>query len=323
MLDLCHPADVHFFRPVARKLKKEGHDVLITARDKDVLLPLCEEFKLEFTRVGGHHGSLAGKILDLVDRSWKLARLASKSKIDVLVGFGNPYVVVAGKLSRRPSFIITDTESMGPAKKLILSANSTLTPVWYESLEGHKHNQSFWFKESAYIGRTLPNVNLEQDYILIRKVAWGAAHDRKQKGFGELESTVKDLQDYPIYLVTEEKDIKDLPEGVQLFPLRPGSLHSALAGAKLVISEGATTAAEAVLLGRPTIYISSLRPGYIIKLHSRGLLSIPEKEVDLSQELKSCLTFQKDSIAKLSDLQNDCVDIVAEVVNCIMEFSKQ
>ena len=90
LIDLCHPADVHFFRAVAQQLNYEGHEVIYTARDKDVVLPLCNEFGMLQHIVGGHHGSLVGKGLELVWRSGGLAKLAKEEVIDILTGFGNP-----------------------------------------------------------------------------------------------------------------------------------------------------------------------------------------------------------------------------------------
>ena len=91
LIDLCHPADVHFFRAVAQRLKAEGHEVIYTARDKDVVLPLCNEFGMPHHIVGGHRGSLIGKGLELAWRSGGLAKLTKEKGIDVLTGFGNPY----------------------------------------------------------------------------------------------------------------------------------------------------------------------------------------------------------------------------------------
>ncbi len=66
-----------------------------------------------------------------------------------------------------------------------------------------------------------------------------------------------------------------MPEGLEPLRLKvpPEKIHQVMAHAALVFSEGATMAAEAAVLGVPTVHCSDLRPGYIADLERRhGLL---------------------------------------------------
>jgi predicted glycosyltransferase len=44
LVDLQHPADFHFFRPLATRLQMEGHQVRLTRVDKDILVQLAGEY---------------------------------------------------------------------------------------------------------------------------------------------------------------------------------------------------------------------------------------------------------------------------------------
>lgn len=46
LVDLCHPGHVHFFRPALARLQAEGHQLLVTARDKDVTVELLRAFAI-------------------------------------------------------------------------------------------------------------------------------------------------------------------------------------------------------------------------------------------------------------------------------------
>jgi predicted glycosyltransferase len=40
LIDIGHPAHVHFYKNTIKELEAKGHEVLVTARDKDVAINL-------------------------------------------------------------------------------------------------------------------------------------------------------------------------------------------------------------------------------------------------------------------------------------------
>jgi uncharacterized protein len=48
LIDILHPAHVHFFRNIRGEMVDRGHEVLITARDKDRSVELLERYDLPF-----------------------------------------------------------------------------------------------------------------------------------------------------------------------------------------------------------------------------------------------------------------------------------
>ncbi len=302
---------------MAQRLNAEGHKVIYTARDKDVVLPLCNEFQIPHHIVGGHYDSLVGKGWELLRRSGGLAKLAKEGGIDVLAGFGNPYIVIASRLCQKQSLFITDTENSGLTNWIGMRATATLTPNWFGPLHGTQHTQAQWFKELAYVDMVSESKPMaKKEYLLIRKVAWTASHDQSHHGLGSIEHLRDNLGDVNIYLI-KEGNIKDSGQKTKLNARR---FHELLAGAEVVISEGATTAAEAALLGRPIIYVNTQRPGYIQKLVDAGGLRLASDSRSAASMAKEFLKSKAVASKNMKSLRNECIDIAGETAKLITEL---
>src|ERR1700757_4441014 len=79
-IDLTNSPHVLVMRPVIERLRRDGHDVSVTARDFAQTLELCERFGIEHTTIGRHRGGrLAAKATGLVSRTAALVRWAQGS----------------------------------------------------------------------------------------------------------------------------------------------------------------------------------------------------------------------------------------------------
>ena len=52
LVDIGHPAHVHFFKNAIWELESKGHDVQITTRDKEVTLDLLEAYGFKYHNLG-------------------------------------------------------------------------------------------------------------------------------------------------------------------------------------------------------------------------------------------------------------------------------
>ena len=90
LVDMGHPAHVHFFKNAIRSLEERGHAVKITARDKDVTLALLEAYGFEYTvRGSGGVGTLS-KGVGMFKTDMKMLGIARKFKPDVMAGIPTP-----------------------------------------------------------------------------------------------------------------------------------------------------------------------------------------------------------------------------------------
>ena len=74
-IDLTNSPHVLVMRPVIERLRADGHDVEVTARDFAQTLQLCERLGIAHTAIGHHRGErLAAKAVGLASRSAALVR---------------------------------------------------------------------------------------------------------------------------------------------------------------------------------------------------------------------------------------------------------
>jgi predicted glycosyltransferase len=111
-VDLTNSPHVVVLRPVIERLRAEGHEVLVTARDFAQTLGLLERYGLSHTAIGRHQGaSVAAKARGLASRSAALMRWARRrGPFDVAFGHGSNDVTVAAALLRIPCATTFDYE---------------------------------------------------------------------------------------------------------------------------------------------------------------------------------------------------------------------
>ncbi len=117
-IDLTNSPHVLVMRPLIERLRADGHDVRVTARDFAQTIELCERLRIEHTPIGRHRGErLAAKFGGLASRStalvrWALAdvRAAGGTRFDIALGHGSNDISVAAATLRIPSSTMFDYE---------------------------------------------------------------------------------------------------------------------------------------------------------------------------------------------------------------------
>ncbi len=117
-IDLTNSPHVLVMRPVIERLRADGHDVRVTARDFAQTLQLCERLGIVHSTVGRHRGGRVGaKAVGLASRSaalvrWARAdtRAAGGTGFDIALGHGSNDVTVAAAVLRIPSATMFDYE---------------------------------------------------------------------------------------------------------------------------------------------------------------------------------------------------------------------
>ncbi len=117
-IDLTNSPHVLVMRPVIERLRADGHDVRVTARDFAQTLELCERLRVDHTPIGRHRGErLTAKFGGLASRStalvrWALADIHSMdgARFDIALGHGSNDVSVAAATLRIPSSTMFDYE---------------------------------------------------------------------------------------------------------------------------------------------------------------------------------------------------------------------
>jgi predicted glycosyltransferase len=116
-IDLTNSPHVLVMRPVIERLRADGHEVRVTARDFAQTIALCERLDIAHTRIGHHRGErVAAKAMGLASRSLALVRWArgqargGAGRFDIALGHGSNDVSVAAAALRIPSATMFDYE---------------------------------------------------------------------------------------------------------------------------------------------------------------------------------------------------------------------
>jgi uncharacterized protein len=273
LIDILHPAHVHFFRHFHGEMTRRGHQLCITARSKECSTELLERFRLEHTVISqqqtGHR--LAGEMLR---RTGRLVGIARSFKPDVMTGIMGPSIAIAGALLRIPAVVFYDTEFAVQTNWFTYPlAHSVCTPDCYQGLVRGVHVTYPGYHELAYLHPARFSADPEQvrafghdphePYSIVRFVSWGAVHDRRERGMTVEQKLrlVEGLHRHGRVFVSSEGP---LPRDLEAFrvtgPIE--SIHHLIAHAELVVGESATMASEAAVLGVPAIFVASTGRGY-------------------------------------------------------------
>lgn len=305
LIDLGHPGHVHYFRNAARLLQERGHDVLFTARDRDVIFRLMDAYNLPyFSRGAGGKGFL-GKLLYLFQGDLAVAKVASRFGADLFMSFGSPYAAQASKLLGKPHLAFDDTEHAKYEHAMYVPFTDTIvTPRAYRKDFGGKHLRFDGSIELCHLAppyfqpdaRVLQAVGLTESdpFVLLRFVSWSASHDAGHSGirYQQKIDLVERLRPHARILISSEGELPAELEPYRL-SLPPHQLHDLMAFASLYVGEGGTTANECAFLGVPNLLINSLLgaetcPGVSTELKNLGVqehftdfTGVPERAVAL------------------------------------------
>lgn len=276
IIDILHPAHVHFFRNFIKKMRQRGHEILITARKKDVALDLLKEYNLNCIPLSELKKGKINLLKEFFSRTYKLYKITKQFKPDVLVGVMGPSISVVGKLLGIPCVIFYNNENAGKTNFFAYPlATAVCTSSSYNKKVNGRHVTYQGYHEFAYLHpdyyvpkkKVLENLGIDKEkYVLVRFVSWQASHDVGEKGLNNKLAIVRELERYAKVYVTSEAGIPKLLEKNILKIKHKKDIFDVEAGAALIFGEGATMASEAAMLGVPAVYVNSLQLGYLKEL---------------------------------------------------------
>ena len=204
-IDIIHPANVHYFKHAIDNWKNNGHQIIITCRNKEITYELLDLEGLEYTPMGKNPKSFFGKFLFLFKCEWKIFRLYFKKKPDISLSFAASYIAHMSYLFGLPHISFDDTEHAKlnrqlylPFTDLVLNPESYLLDLGKKQFKFTGHMELFYlnrkyFKPDISIYSEL-GIEVNTPFVFLRFVSWGAFHDKGQMGFSD---------DYKIKLVEE------------------------------------------------------------------------------------------------------------------------
>ncbi|OVE84107.1 DUF354 domain-containing protein [Natronolimnobius baerhuensis] len=284
IVTIQHPGHVHFFRHPITELTARGHEVHVFARENDVAIDLLEAYDIDHEVLAGESGSLVSLATVQATYEARLLRRARRIDPDVITAIGGVAAAHVSSILRAQSIVFYDTEHATLITALGYPfADVICTPECYREEIGSKQVTYPGYHELAYLhpDRFEPessireSVGLEPDdsFAVVRLSSWKASHDVGHGGFDDPQELVDRLEEVGLeVLLSAEGEPPAALEAYQ-FSTAPDRMHDLLAEADVVLSEGATTAAEAAVLGTPAVYVNPLSLGYTRELEAEyGLL---------------------------------------------------
>jgi predicted glycosyltransferase len=336
LIDIGHPAHVHYFRNFIKIMENKKHKILVVARDKEVSQQLLNKYNILYKTRGKGGSGLLGKLFYLLKANLIFLSKAISFKPDIFLSFASPYAAQISWLLRKPHIAFTDTEHAKLGNYAFMPFSSKIiTPNAFQGDLGKKHIKFNGFMEQAYLDEKyfkpndvskLLNLKKNEKYIILRFVHWGAAHDVGHKGLDDKNKLLiieRLSKEYRIFISSEG----ELSEKFLKYKLNipPEKIHDVLANAYLFIGEGATMASECAMLGTPAIFVSSLTAGTIITQEKAGSIfsfknsdGVLEKALDL---LSNPNLTQEFKMRKTSLLENS-IDVTQFMVQYIENNSE-
>lgn len=274
LIDILHPAHVHFFRNFRSAMLGAGNEVLITARDKDLTLDLLAAYDIPAEVISIQRRGRLGLATELTTRVRRLLAIARRFQPDVLTGIMGPAIAPVGRLLRRPAVVFYDTENATATNRWVYPmATAVCTPDCYSAPVRGNHITYPGYHELAYLhpNRFTPDpkvlaaagITPGEWFAVVRFVGWQASHDLTERGLGAeaKHRLVRLLAERGRVFVSSEGP---LPPGLPAAPLPvpPAQVHHLIAAAAIVVGESATMASEAAVLGVPAVLASETGRGY-------------------------------------------------------------
>jgi hypothetical protein len=297
-----HPAHVHFFRPIRRLLLADGHEISIFVRAKDVALDLLDSYGIPYTVVTTDGSDRP--VTNQLRYEYRLLGHLRRGRPDVVTAIGGLGAAHASALTDLRSVVFTDSEHrsnwlMAPFADVIC------TPHHFGMSFGARHRRYDGFHELAYLhpDRFEPDpaalrsrgVDPDGPYSVVRFSGMDAHHDRGATGFSA--AAKRDLRS----LLSRHGSTFVVNEGAApcSAPVPPHLFHHLLAHADLVVTDAATTAAEAALLATPTVrstsFASERDMQNFVELGDHGLVYSTADEGDALERCRQLLADETES----------------------------
>lgn len=343
VVDINHPAHVHFFKNFIWQMQKKGHQIFITASKKDIAFKLLENYGFNYINLGDYGKSFFHKFISVFAMDYKMLRAVKNFKPDIFLGIGSVRAAHVSKIFNKPCIIFDDSEPAALGQMLYGPfANKIYTPTCFRKDFSSKQVYYNGFHELAYLNPQYfhPDKNVlkqlrvksNQKIFILRFVTWRAIHDIGQRGLSEKNKIYlcDFLSQYGKVIISSENDLPVAIKKRYGFSIPPEKMHDVLYFATMLVTDSQTMATEAALLGTPAIRCNSFvgpnDMGNFIELEKKYDLiysfSSFEKALAKIEILLKNKKLKKEWQDKSRQIFKDKVDVTALMVKAVENLTK-
>ncbi|MHB9285886.1 DUF354 domain-containing protein [Halobacteriales archaeon Cl-PHB] len=274
LFDVNHPAQVHLFHHAIDYLESEGHETLVTSRDKEMTLDLLDAYDIDHRPLTDAADGLLGMLIEWTVREVRLFRVARRFDPDVVVSRPNPAAAHVATLVGARTLFMKDTVLPEPMRTLIHRStfpfvDDVCSPPGFDLGVDPACHHTLGFQELAYLhpdwfspdpeALADHGVAVDEPYFVLRFAGWGAYHDVGNGGLtpdGKAR-LVSFLADHGAVYITSETELPPQFEDYRL-TVPAHRIHDLLAGADLYVGDSQTMPTEAALLGTPAVRVNTV-----------------------------------------------------------------
>jgi len=334
LIDIGHPAHVHFFRRPAALLRERGYELMVTSRHKEMATDLLDAFGIPHAPLSARRGGAFGLLRELCERDLRMLRVVGGWRPDVMAAIGGISIAHAGLLSRARSLVFYDTENATLQNALTYPfASLVIVPRCYTAWTPRRRTLRYaGYQELSYLrppyfsaDRAIAIANglsPNRPTYLLRLVSWNASHDIGERGLSwdAVRRVCAQLGSAVHVLISSEAALPaDLrPSG---YAGDPAQIHHVMGHCAGFFGESATMASECAVLGVPAVYAALTGRGYTDEQESRyGLVKNVRSlaAASLDGAVDWLLAFSaEDARTRRQQLLDDTCDVAEFVVRAI------
>lgn len=310
-IDLDNTPHVPFFIPIIDELKKNGIEVVLTARDMYQTRELLEFFHLHCRVIGSHYGkNKVLKVLSNCVRTALLAPTAAASRPDLAVSHGARAQLLVSKVFGIPTMMLHDYEHS--TKTGFLEPDWILIPdVIPEGAMSKRTDRVLRYpglKEDVYVPRFQPDPSIrkqlgiaEDELVVVVRPPATEAHYHNSESDVLFAETMRFLGSIPkVRAVTLPRNARQgkqllaewsdlISDGRMVIPSSPVDGLNLIWFSDLVVSGGGTMNREAAALGVPVFSIFRGKIGAVDRyLADKGRLTLIEHPEDIRARVTVC-----------------------------------
>lgn len=271
LIDIGHPAHVHYYRNLANDLITNGHKVLWSVKELEVAKQLLNFYGFTYLVLPKKKDGLIGKIINQVKYDLILLKFCLKNRIDIAIGT-SVTVAHVSRFSKVKSIVFDDDddEVQPLVTKYVQPFASTI--VSPDVLKGKRRRKDTiyypGYHELSYLypkrfnpdPTVLDEVGIKygETFFIMRFNVFKAHHDVGIKGL-ILEQKIKlieILKPHGRVFITTERAIEPELKEYQL-KISPEKTHSLMYYSTIFLGDSQTMTSEAAVLGVPSLRCNS------------------------------------------------------------------
>ena len=109
LIDIGHPAHVHYYRNLAKELELRGHNVIWTVKDLSIAKQLLDSYGFRYIVLPAKTDRLISKAIKQVQYVLKLLSICRNEKIDLAIGTSATIAHIS-KISKVKSILFDDDD---------------------------------------------------------------------------------------------------------------------------------------------------------------------------------------------------------------------